>query len=381
VAILCPFYESRSSRAGSKTCFLNELNMIILDHFCKKVSDKVNIIRKSTLLIASFLVISGCSKAAQIKNDENQMAYASYSDGEYTLYVVNPTNFESVSQLSLMEGYGTDIYQDANKRIWIPINWAADSTTSENHVIVIDPVTSKKTIIEVGSEPVGVIFLGETAYVVCNEDGFTPTIYKIDNSLHATKWKTVQGGGLISRVQSDGSNIYWSSLYVYPDKPADPGYPQIVRVSANGDVKIQRLAETNRGFNSLLYFNQHLYMGLQGDKSSLVELDPTTLKVTREFPYNKMVGSLTPINDHEIAVTNYSDRLAQGSQISLMDLKSDKNDETFNTKILPEHVSFLDGKYYVVDNHHNKIEVLDRSGREEEIFNAPTMVSNIMKVN
>ncbi|MFC4765988.1 hypothetical protein [Effusibacillus consociatus] len=334
------------------------------------------------LLVMLLLNLVGCSQEAnKSKKFSGSLAYASYHKGDYTLYFVDPNTLEKKEQFSLTKGYGDEIFKDSKERIWIPVQWKPDSTTRDNSVVVFDLTNSKKTIIQVGFIPLAVFFKDHDAYIVCRENGFNPTIYKVDSSLQATKWKTIENSGLISGLQFDGNNIYWNSLLVDPKDPKQ-SLPQLVRVSlSDGLTQVKKLSNEQRGFHGLLYFNGHLYMGLQGEEGNLLEFDPKTLQQTRIFPYKDMVGELKVIGDQKIAVTNYSARYKKGAKISVFDINKAEVISSFDSQNAAEHLSYINGKFYIVDNRKNKIEIWDATGKSNQVFEAPTMVSNILLVN
>lgn len=336
-----------------------------------------------TLLFVSVLLLAlvGCtpsSNTSMKKITPNTVVYANYANGEYALSILKPDTFELIDKMALIRGWGDKIFRNAKGQLWFPINYQPDMTTAENKVVIVDPVSSTLKTVTVGNFPRYIFFINEDAYVVCEEDGENPSIYRIDPGLKATKWKTVEHGGLISGAQSDGQNIYWSSLRTHDNPNLD--YPMLVKVSVNGSVESKNIAEKRIGFNNLLYLDNKLYLGLEDNRGTFAEFDAKTLEPVRYFPYHDMVGDIIPLGDHQIALTNYSKKMNTGSTISIVNLIDGKITKSFNAKYLAERLSFVNGFLYVVDNHNLKLQKFNVNGESLNISICPTQTTNILSM-
>jgi hypothetical protein len=314
------------------------------------------------------------------KIEAGSLVYASYAQGHYTLYGVDPTTLQAKNKLSLDDGWGDTIFQDAGHRIWAPVFYKPDMTTMENFVDVVDPAAGKSTRVQVGLGPKQVLFSDKGAYVLCQEDGENPTIYFVDVNLKATKWKTITHGGLINGAAFDGQNIYISALH--NDANVSNQAPLLVKVPLQGDFVITKAASEPRGFNNLHLQNDHLYMGMQAEDGSISEFDTKTLARTRSVSasYQDMVGDILTFDNDKMVVTNYSKTQQKGNTVTFLYVKAGSIASEFNTTNLAEHLSYIDGKFYAVDNLHLKLEVLDSTGKSEKIVDTPTQVTNLVKL-
>ncbi|MGZ4106822.1 MAG: hypothetical protein ACXVO1_05730 [Tumebacillaceae bacterium] len=348
------------------------------------------------LLVAMTMVFAvGCSSSSEKATNEQttqkaqkfaekieagSLVYASYAQGHYTLYGVDQSSLAVKGKLSLDDGWGDTIYQDNQHRIWAPVFYKPDMTTNENFVDVVDPANAKSTRVQVGKGPKQVFFTDKGAYVVCQEDGENPTIYLVDENLKATKWKTIEHGGLINGADFDGSTIYFSALH--NDKDVSKQAPLLVRVPLQGDYLIKKESEEPRGFNNLHLQNGKLYMGMQSEDGSISEFDAKTLARTRSVSasYQDMVGDMLTFDTNTMVVSNYSKTQQKGNSISFMNIKDGGLVSVFSTTNNAEHLSYIDGKFYAVDNLKLKLEVLDKTGKSEKIVDTPTQVTNLVKL-
>ncbi|MBL5847188.1 hypothetical protein HV436_13125 [Bacillus sporothermodurans] len=94
-----------------------------------------------------------------------------------------------------------------------------------------------------------------------------------------------------------------------------------------------------------------------------------------------MHTSILNINNDELAVTNFSDKLAEGSKVVIVDSKTGKTLNSFETKHPVEKLSYIQQKFYTVDNTDNTISIYDNHGKELKTINAPTMVINFLLVH
>jgi DNA-binding beta-propeller fold protein YncE len=337
---------------------------------------------KMSVPMLAAIMLAGCSGPFASEKAVDAIAhgsllYANYSYGKYSINAMNPTTLEVTSKIEIAKGWGSDIFQDKKGRVWCPVFYQPDMTNMENFVEVFDPATGNRWHVEVGQGPRQVVFADNGAYVVCEEDGDNPTIYFVDDQLKATKWKTVEHGGLISGVQFDGSAIYWSSLR---NDAADPtkDVPMLVKVPLQGDVAMQPLSDAPKGFNSLSLQNGKLYLGLEEKEGTISEYDAPTMKRTRILPYTDMVGEFDWLADNQVAVTNFSKRQQSGNKITVFDVTQGKEVRSFDAKVVAGHVTHWQDHYYVVDNQHTKMELLKDDGTSEKVVDAPTQVTNLV---
>lgn len=342
---------------------------------------------KKPLMIPVFFVIIllsvslvGCSfpKASNNKIPSNSIVYANYSDGKYSLSFLKRDSFELIDKIELIKGWGEKFFKDDKGQLWFPIMNKNDMTTAENKVVIVDPVTTKIRKVTVGFTPRDIFFINDYAYVVCQEDGENPSIYRIDSNFKVSKWKTIEHGGLLSGIQSDGQNIFWTSLRTHSNPNLN--YPLIVKVPINGPVEMKKLSEKRIGFNNLLYLNNKLYLGLENEKGTFVEFDAKTLKPLRYFPYHDMVGDIVAIGEQQIAITNFSKVMSKGSTITIINLKDGKILKSFNVKNLAERLSYVDGSLFVGDNYNMKLQKFNLNGESLNIFEIPTQTTNIFSM-
>jgi outer membrane protein assembly factor BamB len=152
----------------------------------------------------------------------------------------------------------------------------------------------------------------------------------------------------------------------------------MVKVSLDGSVLTKDLSKEARGFNGLLLLDGHLYMGYQGDTGSLIEVDKKTLEIAKTLPYQDMVGEMTVLKDHIVAVSNYSSRYKNGAKITILNFDNGEVIRSLETTYPAEHISYIDGTFYTVDNKSNHLELLSEDGKVHEVFDAPTMVTNMV---
>lgn len=329
------------------------------------------------LLIFSILLI-GCTQDDK-NNQINQesLVYGSGKNAEQNLTVANPKTLKTIKTIKLTDGWTDRIYMDQNKDIWMPIVFKPDMTNPENKVFILNR-NGKINKITVGASPHYVFFQDNYAYVVCDEDGNSPSIYQIDHHLHIKKMMTIKNGGLISNAVSDGSNIYFSS---FQNDGNLQFYPTLVKVSLNGKVKMQRLSKEKLRLNNLLYINHKLILGMEApkDQSTLVMYDAETLDKIKNLNYMEpVVGDIIPVDNGDIAVTNYSKLTSKGQKVIILNVNDNKVMKTFETTYPVEGLNYINGQFIAIDNYHNKLELLDGNGKSIIIRNAPLQVSNII---
>lgn len=333
------------------------------------------------VMIILFVAIVGCTLKMNTsikKITSDTLVYANYSNGDYSLNILKPDSLELIDKIKLIEGWGEKSFKNQKGQLWFPISYKPDMTNAENKVIIIDPSTATLKTVNVGFNPIDIFFMNENTYVVCVEDGENPSIYRIDTNFNVSKWKTIEHGGLISGAQSDGKNIFWSSLRCH-DNP-DLDYPMLVKVSLDGSIEIKKLADKRIGFNNLLYLDNKLYLGLEEEKGTFVEFDAKTLEPLRYFPYNDMVGDIIPVGEQKLAISNYSKRMGSGSTITIFDLKDGKILKSFNAKYTAERFSYISGSLYIGDNHNMKLQKYNLNGELLKIFEIPTQTTNIISM-
>lgn len=308
----------------------------------------------------------------------SSLLYASYSSGEYSLHAVDPNTFQNKDTITLYQGWGNRIYKDQKENIWCPITLKPDMTTPEHVVIILNPKNRQIKTINVGNQPEFIFFKGDTTYVVCKEDGINPTIYSIDSSFSSKKLKTVQNGGLLSGAQFDGESFFFNSI-ITENYKQQAMYPALVKTPLNGSSIFAKLDNQYHGINNLLLIDNRLYMGIQTKDSTLVYYDAKNLKQIGSLPYKDMVGDIIPVDSNTLAVTNFSLRALQGSKVALFNLKKQKVISTFTSQYVVEHLTYLNNKYYVVDNVNHKLQMFNKTWKLEQTVNIPAQVNTILE--
>ena len=344
----------------------------------KRTSRKIMGMMLTAVILAG--LSGGCTTndkaAAAIPH--GSLVYANYSYGKYSINAMNPETLQVTTKIEIANGWGNDIFQDKKGRIWCPVYYKPDMTNMENFVEVFDPASGKRWHVVVGEGPRQVVFADNGAYVVCEEDGENPTIYFVDDQMQAKQWKKVEHGGLISGVQFDGSTIYWSSLHNDPNHDQTKDVPMLVKVPLQGDIVMQKLSETPKGFNSLWLHNDKLYLGLEEQEGTISEYDAKTLHRTRIMPYNDMVGEFVGVGQDQVAVSNFSRRQQSGSKVTVLDVAQGKQAHSFDAQVLAGHLSYWNDRYYLVDNQHTKMEILNKDGTSQKVIDTPTQVTNLV---
>lgn len=331
-----------------------------------------------SLLLSLCIGISGCSQANKTNQiNQKSIVYGSYHNGEQDITVADAVTLKTVKTIKVTEGWTDRIYLDQKNRIWVPIVYKPDMNTAENKIYILNNDGSMDHV-EVGASPHYVFFQGDAAYVLCDEEGFNPTLYKINSQNQAKKVMTIKDGGLISNAVSDGGNIYFSS---YQDDGNHQFYPTLVKVALDGKAEIKRVSNEKLGLNNLLLMDHQLIFGLEAPKgqSTLVMYDAATLKKIKNLNFTEpVVGDIVPVDNGNIAVTNYSKTASIGQKITVLNVKSNKIIKTFNTHYPIEGLSYIKGQFIAVNNYSNKLEILAKNGNTKKIVKAPLQVTNLL---
>ncbi|WML46696.1 hypothetical protein RCG23_13670 [Neobacillus sp. PS3-34] len=315
--------------------------------------------------------------ASAFKLKDSNIIYGTYSNGKYSLSLANPSSLKSEKSKQMTTGWTDRIYTDYKNKVYIPLNYKPDMTVPEDKVIIYDLSRNKQSTVKVGVKPHFVFFKNGNAYVLCEEDGTTPSVYKIDKNNQSKKLFMIPDGGLISNAVFDGNDIYFNSLKL----TADSQYPKLTKVSLKGKITTRAISKENLGINNLLLFNHKLIMGLQApaNQSTLAMFDPQTLEKVDNLNYTEMmVGDIVPMSNKLIAVTNYSEVAQKGNKISIIDVDENKLINTFTSKNLTEKLAYIKNRFVSVDNLNNKLELLDKDGKSIKVMNIPTQVSNLI---
>ncbi|GIN84437.1 hypothetical protein J6TS2_08230 [Heyndrickxia sporothermodurans] len=333
------------------------------------------------ILLFGLILVSGCSDQnkvnIQISKNET-IVYGNYENGEYYLNFADQHSLKTKEKVKIASAW-TDIIQYQGNKIWIPLVYKPDMTNGEDQVVVIDLNNKKKKTIKVGNFPHYIFFNGENTYVICEEDGVSPTLYQIDKNFNSRKIKTIKNGGLIFDATFDGRHIYLLTNHV-DDKNV---YPMINKINLDGEFTIQSITKENIGTKGLFYTNNKLIIGMQdNDKATLGVFDSNTLKKINTLNYNNnMVGQILPLDKNMIAVTNYSELETFGNKISIINIKDNKILKEFDSKNFVSNISYIDEKIYSVDNDNNTLVIMDKDGDIIKKKNISTEVSNIYKIS
>jgi hypothetical protein len=337
------------------------------------------------LVIVAFLMISMIGLSACSKNRiamksivPQTVIYGNYEYGNYYLSFADPKTLKVNQKIKITKGWTDNINLDQDNKIWIPIVSRDGSVPPDNRVIVVDLKNKTKKEIKVGTSPHYLYFKDHYVYVVCDEDGSNPTLYRIDQQLKATKVTTVRGGGLINSAAFDGENIYFLTSYM--GLKNSQVFPMIEILSLNGKVKIKTITNRNIGNNGIGVIDNRLVVGLQsGSKAILAVFDKKTLQRLKDLPYGQdMVGQILPLKKHIIAVTNYSKVGQMGNKITFLDINRNKITRVISTENNVEVLSIMEHDRFVsTDNLENSAEIMDAEGKKLRYVKIPTQVFNI----
>jgi hypothetical protein len=266
--------------------------------------------KKLIITMISIIVLSACNNNSVVMKTIQPQTVVY---GNYTLSFANQHTLKVDKTIKITKGWTDNINLDQDNKIWVPIVNKDGNVPPDNRVIVYNLNNGAKDEIKVGDSPHYIYFNNHNAYVVCDEDGTNPTLYKINSQLKATKVTTVHQGGLINSAAFDGKNIYLLTSHV-----GNEIYPMIVKLSLNGSSNINIITKENIGNHGLAVIDDKLIAGLQsGVNATLGVFDKNTLQRLKDLPYEQdMVGQIKPLANHEIAVTNYSDVKRQGNKIT-----------------------------------------------------------------
>lgn len=335
------------------------------------------------ILLFCIMGLSACSSkdALHLKDISKPfIVYGNYEYGHYYLSMANSHTLKVRQKLKITDGWTDNINLDKNNKIWIPIINRDGTRPADNRVIVVDLKNKTKKIVKVGDAPHYLYFKGENTYVVCDEDGENPSLYKIDKKLHAKKIKTIHKGGLINSATFDGETIYLLTNHIDTEK--SEVYPMLERLSLDGHITIKVITKEDIGNNGIGVINNQLIIGLQSGKNAILNVyDKKSLKKIKELPYNQsMVGQILPINNKTIAVTNYSATTMQGNKITFIDINSNQIEKVLTSTHPVEFMNSFQNKYILVDNDSSTAEILRTDGKREKVINIPTQVFNMFNI-
>ncbi|HEU4963192.1 MAG TPA: hypothetical protein VFV52_04935 [Bacilli bacterium] len=352
--------------------------------------------RLALALTLTTTVLAGCSHlSAQEKQfPTGTVAYMSYSNGDYSLYLAKPKTLETIDSIKLGEGFGFSISEDPQGRIWAPLSYRSDSTTLENHVTVYDPIKDKKWRVEVGGDPERVFFAKNKAYVLCGENGVDPSLYVVDEALEGHKLETFTGAGYLVDPQFDGETFYW---YTRPDgegnNPAD--MPLQVETYSLSEQKRGTLTlhdekvEPGARLYGLLVHQGRLYASYESREGNLHKFDAKTGEKLRTLDLQGHRGSLALVRDDLIAVTDVRSHHQMAGTVDLFQLSTDDITGDITGRVVGgfgfqrpvDRVSFVGDYLYAVDNGENKFLAISLDGEDVQEMDAPTMVSNFIAYN
>jgi len=331
-----------------------------------------------SLLLFISILLTGCAQGDKINQiNKESIIYGSGLNAEQNLTIADPATLKTIKTIKVTNGWTDKIYMDNKRNIWMPVVYKPDMTNHQNKVFILNN-NGKIDKITVGFSPHYIFFKGNRTYVVCDEDGANPTIYQIKSNLQTKKLMTVKNGGLISNAVFDGQNIYFSC---WRNTGNFQFYPTLVKINLNGKVNFQQLSNQQLGLNNLLLMDHKLILGLEAPEnhSTLVMYDTETLHKIKNLNYTEsVVGDIIPVNNGNIAVTNYSKTQSSGKKISILNVKENKVIKTFESKYPTEVLSYINGQFISVNNYHCKLEVLDENGKSKIIRKAPLQVSNMI---
>lgn len=336
------------------------------------------------ILMISIVGLGACNKDKIEMDtvDSNSLVYGNYEYGNFFLSIVNPKNLKTNQKIKITEGWTDNINQDKFGKIWIPIVSEDGSMPKDNRVVVVDLKNKTKKEIKVGDSPHYIYFKNSKAYVVCDEDGINPSLYRVDENFKSTKVKTIKKGGLINGVTFDGEYIYLLANHV--DYNNNKQYPMIEKLSLNGKVVKKIITKKDIGNNALSVVGNKLVVGLQaGKRATLGVFDKDTLRRLKDFTYMEdMVGQILPIKNNVIAITNYSKVAAEGNKITFLDIDQNKIIKIISTKSAVESLSLVDDNHlFYTDNIKEVGALLDENGKEIRSVKIPTQVYNIVQYN
>jgi hypothetical protein len=343
---------------------------------------------KRLMIIVFFIIftigLSACSKntiaKVAIKSVNSQtVLYGNYGYGEYYLSFANKQTLKVDQKVKITKGWTDNINLDQDNKVWIPIVNQEGTVPPDNRVIVVDLKNKTKKEIKVGVAPHYLYFKDNNVYVVCDEDGTNPTLYKINQQLKATKVKTMHEGGLIKSAAFDGESIYLLTNYIKNSEI----YPMIDKVSLNGKVETKIITKQNIGNNGIKVMDDKIIVGLQsGSHATLGVFDKKNLQRLKNLPYGQdMVGQILSIKNHIIAVTNYSKLAQNGNKITFIDISQNKITKVISTQNDVESLSMIDSNRFVsTDNSKSTAEIFDENGKKLKYVNIPTQVFNIESI-
>lgn len=271
-------------------------------------------------IILMVSMLSACNNnSVAIKTINPQtVVYGNYGYGDFFLSFANSHTLKVNQRIKITKGWTDNINLDIDNKIWIPIVNKDGTVPPDNRTIVFNLNNGSKEEIQVGNSPHYIFLNNHSAYVVCDEDGTNPTLYKINSQFKVTKVKTLHQGGLINSAAFDGKSIYLLTNHVGVNEV----YPMIIRLSLNGASNINVITKQNIGNHGLAVVDKKLIVGLQsGNHATLGVFDKNTLQRLKDLKYDQdMVGQIKPVNNHEIAVTNYSALRLKGNKITFLDI-------------------------------------------------------------
>jgi hypothetical protein len=349
----------------------------------ERMTDLKHVKRGLFLSALSGLLLTGCfgtgngqmadenGKAVQT---DGSVAYASYSEGDDTLYFVDPQTLEGRGKVQIGKGYGDSIAKDPHGRIWVPLTYKP-SSSSNTQVVVFDPKARKTTKIEVGVNPTQVMFQGDTAYIFCADHVLT--IYKVSADLKATKWKELPEEAHGYNVLTDGTNFYLNDTLSSDHNGQGLNQVQNIKIAPDGTVTERKVGDTSgtKVYYGLMYVNHHLYMGVTGDPTGqLAEVDPRSMAPTKTLPIHDLDGQLMQVDDQKIAAVQHIGHAA----VTLYDVGAHKVLSQFELQSDIDHISLIGNNLYTVDNRLHKIALTSLTGQPIKEIDAPTMVTNFL---